>query len=197
MTLGVVDIPFPVYNSSSNETDTILIKLCGVKPEYYPFVTDFLKVDLFIYLIIPVVMILTANTGIIIVLIKRARNTSIQRDKSKVASDNKITIMLVFVSLFFVITVGPLASIVTVLWRFFYSTFEEASAHYKDTVAYKVMLTLNLFNHSGNIFVYLLTGQIFRKEAKLFFKNLGTGCGKCINIYRGSSPSSSGPIEAP
>ncbi len=166
--IHVAEIAIPVAN--------ITIKLCAVNEEYAEMYQKALNVDIFINLVFPIIMILSANIGIIIILIKRARNKSINRAVAKITSDIRVTYMLIFVSLFFILTVSPLALFMNVLWRLFYDSLQEGFNKHRDSIGYSIIVALNLFTYSGNLFLYLISGQRFRRETKLFFSGMARMC---------------------
>ncbi len=166
---GLVHIPI-----GNNETLTF----CTPLLKYEKYNDFFLWTDLGVFLLIPSTAIIFGNLSIILTLIKRSRNKAINRNDTKVKHDMKITYMLLAISSFFVLAVAPNSLYGTLLWQYFYTDPLEAFSF--DNIPWSIMVYLNLANFSGNFFLYCITGQTFRQEAKNFFWH-GFRCDETTN----------------
>ena len=86
--------------------------------------------------------------------------------------------MLIFVSIYFVLTASPNVLYGVFLWPYFYDNFHDAFAY--DNVTWILLQSLYITNVSANFFIYVASGQIFRNAAKEFFGELFKSC-KCPN----------------
>ncbi len=159
---GVVSYPIGMNDPLTGQP--IVINTCGKLPKFAQYFDYFWWADLFVVIIIPAVSIISANIAIILNLIKRSRNKTIQRNQSKKNIDLKITYMLIFASTYFVLSVSPMAIYVNFLWDYFYDDVTKAFAY--DNIAWSTVTYLNMTNYVVNFFLYNLTGQTFREETK-------------------------------
>ena len=166
-------------------------KFCTLMPDYFKYSKYFRWMNLSIYYIWPTTLIIASNIGIIVVLIKRARNQSIHRDSSQIRSDIRIAYMLLSVSLFYVVSVTPNAIYTgAYVWEYFYNTPMEAFAF--NNTAWSVIEALSLLNNCANYFLYVLSGRSFRQEAVNFLRcrKMGTNrSGVSSSIYQLSNNS--------
>ncbi len=165
---GVVDIPIGMDDPLTAQP--ITITLCSTLPRFKTYHEYFLWADMLVFFIIPATSIITANIAIIITLIRRSRNKTIQRDNSRVQNDSRINHMLVFVSSYFVISVSPMIIYVNVLLQYVLKDPIKWVAY--NNVAWSIITYLNTTNYVGNFFMYCLTGQIFREETKKFIQKI-------------------------
>ena len=163
---AVMDIPIGMVDPLTGQPVTI--KICHTQPWYAKYHEYFLWAETFIMLIIPALSIIIANAAIIVTLIKRSNNKTIQRDNSKVRKDSRINYMLVFVSSYFVISVSPMIIYVNFVSQYVFEDEVEGFATDHYNVAWSIITYLNMTNYVGNFFMYCLTGQIFREETKKF-----------------------------
>ncbi len=181
LVIGVIHVEVPLFtgadNSSlmTNESESIGFMYCGM---YENNINIYLYIDTTIFVIIPAILIIIANTCIITALVRRARNSSIHRDSSKMNDDKRITRMLIFVSIYFVLTASPNVLYGVFLWPYFYDNFHDAFAY--DNVTWILLQSLYITNVSSNFFIYVASGQIFRNAAKEFLGELFKSC-KCSN----------------
>ncbi len=81
--------------------------------------------DTFIYAVLPIILIVSANSCIAITLIKRYKNGELKKVHKNAKKDLNITYMLIAISLFFVISLTPVV-IYLLTWSFFYDSVKEA-----------------------------------------------------------------------
>ena len=178
LAMGIIHIEMPLFLGTNNSAlvtnESVTFKFCGL---YKNIGTIYLYVDTCIFLLIPAILIIVANICIITALIRRAKNTSIQRDESKANDDKKITRMLIFVSIYFVLTASPSVLYGIFLWPYFHEYVYDAFAY--DSVAWNLLEFINATHLCSNFFIYVATGQIFRKEAKAFFSRVLKACKTC------------------
>ena len=153
---GIIEVPL----------DGGTLKICSLLPNYAKYSTIFTWANLTVLFLLPAGILVLANAGIVFALMKRARNKTIQRDRSKVKSDLKITYLCVISSMFFVITVSPTALYGTILWEYFYDSYEEAFAF--DNLAWSICGYFAMLYYVGKFWLYIMSGEIFRKEARKF-----------------------------
>ncbi len=177
LVIGVIHVQVPLFtgaNDSSltaNESISLTFKYCQM---YENNVNLYLYIITTIYLLIPATLIIIANICIIAVLIRRARNSSIHRNNSKMNDDKRITRMLIFISIYFILTVSPNVLYTVFLWPYFYENVQDAFAY--DNITWNLLHSLYITNVSSNFFIYVASGQIFRKAAKDFFDKLFKNC---------------------
>ncbi len=159
-----------VFNTYGVVTfDAFNLKICTVLEKYQNIATYFLLMDVVIYGGIPIILTVSANFCIIVSLNKRHRNGELNRVHKNSQKDVNITIMLCVNSLIFVITTTPLI-VYFLAWDYFYTSYEEALAF--DSIGLTIINCLVMMNHSCNFFAYVLTGEIFREKAALFFRGI-------------------------
>ena len=166
--LGVASIPTGMVDPLTGQP--ITIKLCSALPRFEKYHEYLVWADMLVLFIIPAMSIIIANIAIIVTLVRRSRNKSIQRDNSRVQNDSRINYMLVFVSSYFVISVSPM--IIYVNFLIPYVLKDPINGFAYDNVAWTIITYLNTTNYVGNFFMYCLTGQIFREETKKFLQNI-------------------------
>ncbi len=181
LAIGVIHVEVPLFTGANNSllangSMSLKFKYCSM---YESNANLYLYIDATIYLLIPATLIIIANICIITTLIRRAKNSNIHRDTSKVNDDVRITRMLIFVSLYFVLTVSPNVLYAVFLWPYFYDSAKDAFAY--DNVTWILLQSLYITSMSANFFIYVASGQIFRKAAKEFFSKLVFKNCKCSN----------------
>ena len=72
--------------------------------------------------------------------------------------------------MFFVITVSPTTLYGTILWEYFYQSYEEAFSY--DNVAWAFCSYTAMLYYVGKFWLYVMSGEVFRREAKIFFVDL-------------------------
>ncbi len=183
LVIGVVHVEVPLFNGAdnsslmANESFSLTFKYCTM---YENNVNLYLSIETTIYLLIPAALIIIANICIITALMRRARNLNIHRDTSKV-NDIRITKMLIFVNIYFVLTVSPYQLYGVFLWPYFYDNFQDAFAY--DNITWILLNSLYITSTSANFFIYVASGQIFRNAAKEYFGKLFKNC-KCSNYMQ-------------
>ncbi len=175
-TFDVIKIPVHI-----NSTD--IVKVCTILPKYSDLYTYFVKIDLVIYFIIPLVLILTSNCVIVFKLYQRSRESKINRSQDKYQEDVKILYMLMAVSLFFILCTTPFV-IYQTLVPYIYGT-DLGEAYSPDNIAWVIIGNIVLLNNCCNFFLYVASGKIFRNQLKQFFRNIF----KYLTIRRGSDGS--------
>ncbi len=168
---GILEFPASVFGRDGTE----MIQACTLLPKFHKYLSLYTWLEFTIYYVIPVFLIISANICIIYVLTKRAKSKGINRSKIQAKKDEKITRMLIVLSVSFVITISPSALYATILWKYFYESTEVAFAF--DNVAYNISITFSTLLFCGNFFIYCLSGEMFRQEAIKFLRNIC--CCKC------------------
>ncbi len=166
LVMGIIHVEMP-YLSSSNRSFPVANGSASFRYCYIKEIPNiFFYLDATLYLIIPMILIIIANICIITTLIVRAKNSSIHQYVTKVNGDRKITRMLIFVTVYFVLTASPNALYGVFLWPYFYENVQEAFAY--DNVIFNLLQSLYATNMCSNFFIIVASGKIFRKEAKAF-----------------------------
>ncbi len=127
----------------------------------------YIKFQVTVYLVsvVPLMVIIPTNIIIVIYLIKHVKAQRNMGSGTRHSNEaQKVTLMLVSVSLAFIILVGPIA--VYALMR-----------GQGGTTLHGICLLLQLVNFVINIFLYFFSGEIFRQEVMAWFRSLHT-CGK-------------------
>ncbi len=156
----------------ADELTNSAIKLtCSILPEYqssaYP--TVFIVVDTILFIISPIVIVISANSLIIFALIRRAKNNALASANINKDKDKNITYMLLAISSYFLLSLTPYL-IYLGTWNFFHENIAEAFS--PQSTAYNVMLCMLSSNSCVNFIFYSISGGIFREKAQLFFKSL-------------------------
>ena len=163
---GIVKVEIPDPN---NNDLVINLRRCTITPEYENYIKYITLADTIFYAIIPIVLVISANICISYALIKRARNQTLNIDKSKINKDRNITIMLLSISCLLLVTLTPWFMFLFT-YKYFYKDFREATSF--GSVGFWIVGLLSYSNHSFNFWFYVCSGEIFREKAKLFFKKL-------------------------
>ncbi len=164
--IGIVELDIP--NTSHNNSITT-IKFCSMLTKYQKISMYYFMLDGFIYTVVPIILIISANSCIVFTLIKRHKNGELQKVHKNAKKDMNVTYMLLSISLLFVITLTPVI-IFYVTWEYFYNSFEEAIAF--ESIGLTITGMLAMTNHSCNFFCYVLSGEIFRERAAIFFRSI-------------------------
>lgn len=138
--------------------------------EYFGY-SIFSWIDLTVYSGLPFVIITSCNVIIITYVAKSVRNKHIKGSRSRKTDPNsKLTVMLLTNSSFFLITTLPLAIYVNFAPLYWYDDPNQAFSF--NDIHYTIFLILNSLNYNCNLFIYILSGNKFRYEAKRLFCNL-------------------------
>ncbi len=163
---GIVELEI---TNLSDGNSTIYLRVCSLLPKYKSISDYIFMVDSLVYSIIPIILIVSANSCIIFSLVKRSRNEGLENVHRNAKKDMNITYMLIAISSLFVFSNVPLI-IFVFTFDYFYSSLEEATAF--DSVGYSVVTILAILNHCCNFFCYMWSGEIFREKAAIFFHNI-------------------------
>ncbi len=161
-----------VKSEIANITDTnstIYLQACSLLPEYESISDYIFMIDLLVYSVIPIILIVSANSCIIFTLVKRARNEGLKRVHRNAKKDMNITYMLIAISSLFILSNIPLI-IFLFTFDYFYSSLEEAVSF--ESVGYTIVTFLAILNHCCNFFCYVWSGETFREKAAIFFRGI-------------------------
>ncbi len=188
LTTSIVELPIPFPANDLISNVSLSVKFCGIHLKYKNIQDIIMISDVVAYAIIPAILVIIANVCIIIALIRRQQNTSIQRDLSKVKEDNRIARMLIFLSIYFVVMTFPHA-------LYYAINVDVAGAFDPGNIVYNVLECITATYYCSTFFVYLATGQIFRKEAEEFFTKLCTKCNLSARFHSSSQGTGSSEGE--
>ncbi len=114
---------FGIVEVNLTDSSTDILRICMIIPEYLNYLTYLIVIDMVLYAILPIVIILVANSLIIFALIRRARNKTLCAAGKNVDKDKNITYMLLGISSYFVFTITPYLIYLNT-WQFFYASFK-------------------------------------------------------------------------
>lgn len=134
---------------------------------YYRFRIDlYSKLHLYIFIVIPCLILLILNLLIIRKIMHSSRKMSLHRKitKKKEKKRTALSIMLVSVCLWFMVLKTPASVYIT------FPVQEMSKPYFPFT--YNFFMLINYTNHAVNLILYIVTSSGFRSEMKNFFKNL-------------------------
>ena len=149
---------------------TIHLK-CSILPEYQidAYLIVLHAVDIILSAVLPIVIVISANSLIVYALIRRAKNTSLGSTNRNEDKDRNITYMLMAISSYFLLSLTPYLIYVST-WHFFYENITEAFS--TQSTAYNILLCVLSSNSCVNYIFYSISGETFREKARLFFRSL-------------------------
>ena len=156
----------------ADELTNSTIKTCSMIPEYQTSIfyeTVFFAIDTIPFVILPIVIIISANSLIVYALIRRAKNSALASTNINKDKDKNITYMLLAISGYFLLSLMPYLIYVNT-WQFFYENIAEAFSPH--STAYNIMICVLSSNSCVNYIFYSISGEMFREKARLFFKSL-------------------------
>ena len=124
-------------------------------------------IDMMTYCFIPAFTMFLMNTSIIIKLISQTSGRKIRQTEnvSQSNASRKITVMLMSISIFFICMVVPAQTLFILGLR-----YDQSSETFNNIIR-EGLVTVN---HSMNFYLYVLTGQKFRKDVAALFRCRGT-----------------------
>ncbi len=173
--LSTLDVVDELNNS------TISLSVCRVLPEYetsaYHMVIS--VCNMVFSAVIPIVILITANSLIVFALIRRAKNEALASSNRNVNKDKNITYMLLGISSYFLLSLTPYI-IFLGTWHFFYESLTMALS--PKSILYLIMIVIGYSNHCVNFFFYVLSGETFREKTKLFLKSLKCSKDEMVSV---------------
>ncbi len=142
--------------------------LCEHQKKYYDFYdTYFTWLDLAVYSFIPSCIICISNFLVILTLFRHSQNEQLQDTQSVGQKNSKITLMLLFVSFYFLVATLP-----SVIYPFIgVRYFDDYFSFSPDNVWYVVTNTLVLSNHCVNFYVFIIFNDSYRRDFMLMVKS--------------------------
>ena len=139
----------------------------GVSEQYMDFLVDvWTMVDVIVTFAVPFVFIIVGNSIIIMRLARtnRLRKHSLVKERKK----HSLTVMLLLLSVVFVISTGPAAIYMPVIFPRLVNSFDESEMAIPHFIFDMVNILAGL-NATLNFILYFLSGSKFRAEVKSFF----------------------------
>lgn len=134
---------------------------------YYRFRIDMYgKIHLYIFIVIPCLILIVLNCLIIRKIMFSSRTMSLNRKiaKKKAKKRTALSIMLFSVCLWFMVLKTPASVYIT------FPIQEMTKSYFPFT--YNLFMLINYTNHAVNLILYSATSSNFRSELVAFFKNL-------------------------
>ncbi len=147
------------------------IARCNLLPEYSNYLLNFhMPVDTFGWRILAPLIVTICNISIIRFLKKYWRFVTVNKlATSRQIHENKITRMLMVISLCYVTSILP-SGVYFVSARFIYDDFSEIVS--MENPVFLLIHDILVLNHCINFFLYILSARRFRHESKLIFKSV-------------------------
>ncbi|CAF1202061.1 unnamed protein product [Rotaria sordida] len=145
------------YKNSSNETYILTTRfVCMARPEFQKFFSLYLPIfDLLSVAIIPLLLMIFTNIGII----RITQRTSLFLTSRKQKRNNRLTIMLLSVTLAFMLLTCP-----SVIYICINRLIPSTSVSDTKLVIIDLLESLWYTKHALNFILYTLSGQDFRRE---------------------------------
>ena len=162
-----------IVDTSQNQTMGNIM-ICNVLPEYgNVYIYVHAAIDVIFWRFIAPLIVTCCNISIIRFLHKYSRFVSTNNTISRQIHENKITQMLVIITLCYVLLLVP-SGVYFGIAPFIY---DDASDYVSlQNPAFLVTQDILLINHSINFFLYILSAKRFRYEASLIFRSILRGC---------------------
>ncbi len=150
---------------------TISLSFCTMLSEYQTnaYLTALFAVEMILFAILPIIMVISANSLIVFALIRRAKNNALASTSRNKNKDKNITYMLLAISSYFLLSLMPYLIYLNT-WHFFYENFTDAFSN--ESTASNILVCLLASNSCINYIFYSISGGTFREQAQLFFKSL-------------------------
>ena len=160
------------FEYQENQQGTNVTRCGFVNVRYKNFMMYYFSwIEFSLYFLLPVIVIITCNSATVIKIFRNSNTSGMARalDLNRKKRNRHLLVITLLVSFTFLISISPVT---------LYSTlkpylFEDADYFFSSTQTEDIVSTivyhLGFLNHAINFFLYILSGERFRKDLKAAF----------------------------